>query len=111
MSIPLAPLDKLPPPVRPVTEKKYHLTPEDFAKIRELRNKDPVKYSRRELARMFDCSSLFIGMICEASPAHKAKMAEKIEEVKRGWGPMRRQARIDARRRLEGQGGADGRGW
>ncbi|KAA8896878.1 mitochondrial ribosomal protein subunit L20-domain-containing protein [Sphaerosporella brunnea] len=98
----------LPPPVRPPYEKTYHLTPTDMKEIRRLRNTDPARWNRTELAKKFNCSSLFIGMVCQASEQRIAEMAARVEKVKSRWGSKRAAARQDRQRRRAGWGGADG---
>ncbi|KAI5788899.1 mitochondrial ribosomal protein subunit L20-domain-containing protein [Peziza echinospora] len=94
----------LPPPVRPTKEKKYHLTPEDINKIRELRTADPVANSRSILADKYKASKFFIGMIAEAPEEHKQKQLDELEKVKLRWGKKRRDAKEDAARRRQGWG-------
>ncbi|KAK7522526.1 mitochondrial ribosomal protein subunit L20-domain-containing protein [Phyllosticta citriasiana] len=91
---------KLPPPLRQPYEKKYHLTERDIAEIRRLRASDPVKWSRQKLADKFECSQFFIGLVAPA-PEHAQRKADEIEEIKRRWGPRRRAAREDRKRRKE----------
>ncbi|CAZ83574.1 unnamed protein product [Tuber melanosporum] len=98
----------LPPPVTEIKEKKYHLTPTDFSRMRSLRKSDPGLWTRRKLAEEFGTSSLFVGMVAEADDERRKKMWAKAEMVKKQWGPRRRNARIDRAKRREGWGGADG---
>lgn len=94
---------KLPPPV--LKEKagyqRYHLTQEDVAEIRRLRMSDPVKWSRLKLARKFNCTSLFIGICCQAPPEKLAYEKAKLEAIKERWGPKRTMAREDRIKRRE----------
>ncbi|KAG0634583.1 mitochondrial ribosomal protein subunit L20-domain-containing protein [Tuber brumale] len=99
---------KLPPPVTEIKEKKYHLTPTDFSRIRSLRKSNPGVWTRKKLANEFGTSSFFAGMIAEADDERKEKMRARTEMVKERWGPRKRNARIDRARRREGWGGADG---
>ncbi|KAI9817026.1 MAG: hypothetical protein M1832_004743 [Thelocarpon impressellum] len=92
---------RLPPPVRKPYEKKYHLKEPEIAEIRRLRREDPVTWSREALAKKFECSSLFIGIVCEATKEHKEKQSRIIEAVKSRWGRKRRTAREDRGRRRE----------
>lgn len=97
----------LPPPLRPITEKKYHLTEADISEIRRLREEDPVKNSRTILAKRYNASRFFVGMVAEASQQHKKKKWQEMESVKESWGKRRREAREGRKRRREGWGGAD----
>ena len=97
----------LPPPLRPITEKKYHLTEADISEIRRLRAEDPVKNTRTMLAKKYNASRFFVGMVAEASSQHKKHKWQEMESVKEAWGKRRREARGDRERRRAGWGGAD----
>ncbi|KZF19025.1 hypothetical protein L228DRAFT_274237 [Xylona heveae TC161] len=92
---------KLPPPVRKPYEKSYHLTEADIEEVRRLRSENPAEWTRARLADKFNCSSLFIGIICEASKEHKAKQQQILDTVKSKWGRKRREAREDRARRRD----------
>ena len=92
---------RLPPAIRAPHEKQYHLTSEDIAEIRRLRKENPEVWTRAKLAKQFDCSSLFIGIVCEASREHNEKQAKILEDIKSRWGRRRRTAREDRVRRRE----------
>ncbi|KAK8185543.1 mitochondrial ribosomal protein subunit L20-domain-containing protein [Phyllosticta citribraziliensis] len=94
------PAQKLPPPLRQPYEKKYHLTETDVAEIRRLRASDPVTWSRQKLADKFECSPFFVGLVAPA-PEHAQRKADEVEELKKRWGPRRRAAREDRKRRKE----------
>jgi len=69
--------------------------------VRRLRTSDPEKWTRLKLAKKFNCSSLFVGMCCEA-PKEKVEMERaKVETVRAKWGPKRRMAREDRVKRRE----------
>lgn len=91
----------LPPPVRKPYQKSYHLTEEDIAEIRRLRRKDPDTWTRNELAKKFKCSSLFVGMVCQATKERLAKQADALEAIKARWGRKRQMAREDRVKRRE----------
>ncbi|KAI9699688.1 MAG: hypothetical protein M1836_002722 [Candelina mexicana] len=95
------PKTELPPPVRKPYEKKYHLTEAHISEIRRLRKEDPSLWTREKLAKKFDCSNMFIGIVCEASKEHKEKQLRILEAVKSRWGRRRREAREDRTRRRE----------
>jgi len=67
-----------------------------------------VANSRTELAKRYDASRFFIGMVAEAGEKHKKAMLEKQEKAKESWGRRRTEARADRQRRRAGWGGADG---
>ncbi|KAL5348691.1 hypothetical protein ACLOAV_006109 [Pseudogymnoascus australis] len=94
---------KLPPAIlkQNAGYQRYHLTQEDVAEIRRLRSSDPETWTRLKLARKFNCTSLFIGICCEATAEKVALEKAKIEAVKERWGPKRRMARDDRVKRRE----------
>lgn len=85
-------------------EIKYHLTPSDIEEIRRLRLSDPMTWSRYKLAKRFECSPIFIAMVCEASPEKKQIQKQVLEAVQSRWGPKRRMAREDRQLRREAWG-------
>ncbi|KAI9831700.1 MAG: hypothetical protein M1819_004766 [Sarea resinae] len=91
----------LPPPVRQPYEKKYHLTEADMEEIRRLRTEDPSVWTREALSKKFNCSNLFVGIVCQATKEHKGQQKEILEAVKAKWGRRRREAREDRVRRRE----------
>ncbi|TEY70305.1 hypothetical protein BOTCAL_0107g00190 [Botryotinia calthae] len=94
---------RLPPPVNPKELKyeRHHLSEKDVAEIRRLRAEEPEKWTRLQLAKKFNCSSIFIGMITEASAEKRDLEKEKLEAVKARWGPTRTAARENRQRRIE----------
>ncbi|RJE26652.1 hypothetical protein PHISCL_00976 [Aspergillus sclerotialis] len=96
--------DGLPTVFKKPAEKKYHLTPSDIEEIRRLRLNDPMTWSRWKLAKRFDCSPMFIGMVCEASPEKKEIQKQVLEAVQSRWGRKRRMAREDRQLRKENWG-------
>lgn len=65
------------------------MTDEDLAKMKRLRRSDPALYTRGKLARMFGCSTTFVGMVAplkksQCRAIHKA-LEEKHERVREGW--------------------------
>lgn len=87
-----------------VPERKYHLTPSDIEEIRNLRLNDPMTWSRHKLAKRFECSPIFIAMVCEASPEKKQIQKQVLEAVQSRWGPKRRMAREDRQLRRQAWG-------
>jgi hypothetical protein len=77
------------------------LSEEDVAEIRRLRTTDPENWTRLKLARKFNCSSLFVGMCCEATKEKIEAEKAKLEALKARWGPKRRMAREDRVKRRE----------
>ncbi|KAF9887121.1 hypothetical protein FE257_010496 [Aspergillus nanangensis] len=94
----------LPTVFKTSTEKKYHLNKSDIEEIRKLRLSDPMTWSRWKLAKRFECSPMFIAMVCEASPQKKEIQKQVLEAVQSRWGPKRRMAREDRQLRKESWG-------
>lgn len=98
---PLSQTSKLPPPVRKPYEKQYHLTAADMEEMRRLRREDPDIWTRDKLAKKFDCSNLFVGIVCQASLERKEAQQQILEAVKLKWGRRRRVATEDRVKRRE----------
>jgi len=93
---------RLPPPVRKPYEKRYHLTEKDMEEMRALRRQDPVKWSAAQLAKKFDCTSLFVGFVTEGLAKEKQEQHKLVTQVvKSRWGVKRRVAREDRALRKE----------
>lgn len=69
--------------------------------IRRLRKADPSLWTRDKLAKKFDCSNLFIGIVCEATKERKEEQQQRLEAVKMKWGRRRCTAREDRGKRRE----------
>ncbi|KAF2773826.1 hypothetical protein EJ03DRAFT_258828, partial [Teratosphaeria nubilosa] len=98
--LPQQPMTKqpLPEPIRPIYQKKYHVTPEQVEEIRKLRKEDPKHWTRYRLAEKYDCSQFFIGL-CWSTPEAAtppdlaAQYKADLENIKSKWGPRKREAR------------------
>ncbi|KAL4864959.1 hypothetical protein BDV12DRAFT_175347 [Aspergillus spectabilis] len=97
-------VEELPSVYKSSVEKRYHLSPSEIKEIRNLRLSDPMTWSRSKLARRFDCSPIFIAMVCEASPQKKEIQKQVLEAVQSRWGAKRRMAREDRKLRKESWG-------
>ncbi|KAF2099843.1 hypothetical protein NA57DRAFT_75347 [Rhizodiscina lignyota] len=91
---------KLPPPLKAPTAKRYHLTQADVDEMRRLRAEDPKTWTRAKLVEKFDCSSFFVAITCKNVEAGQ-EAADRLEEIKRKWGPRKRRAREDRVKRKE----------
>jgi len=98
------PTPQLPPAVRQPYQKQYTLTSEDIAEVRRLRIADPQLWTRDKLAKQFNCSSLFIAIVCEANQDRKKQQIKVLEDTKSRWGLRRRTAREGRTRRRESWG-------
>jgi hypothetical protein len=79
-------------PIRPLYEKKYHLTQHEIDEIKRLRTEDPKHWTRRRLAEKFDCSQFFVSL-CVTAPEAAIQREKELEEVKDKWGRRKREAR------------------
>jgi hypothetical protein len=95
----------LPPAVRPVYEKKYHLKEADIAEIRRLRAEDPRQWTRVRLAEKFECSQFFVSLCCSA-PQIKEQRSTELEKIKEKWGRTKTEAREDRQTRKQSWGKA-----
>ncbi len=76
--------------------------------MRRLRTKDPIEWSAKKLAKKFDTSSLFVGLVTEGIAKEKREQQRQVTEiVKSRWGVLRRTAREDRALRKE-RWGRDG---
>jgi Mitochondrial ribosomal protein subunit L20 len=99
---------ELPPPLRTPYEKRYHLTAEDMEEMRRLRREDPIEWSATKLARKFDTSNLFVGLVTDGIAKRKRDQQKQVlDVVKSRWGVKRRTAREDRALRKE-RWGRDG---
>ncbi|KAI1745031.1 mitochondrial ribosomal protein subunit L20-domain-containing protein [Xylaria scruposa] len=94
---------QLPPPISKteIRERKYNVTKEQVEEIRQLRAEDPAKWSVLKLARKFECNPFFIMMCCKASPEHKEKENQRLEDIKSRWGTIRTKAREERKKRKD----------
>jgi hypothetical protein len=56
----------MPPALKPVGEKRYHVTPEQVAEMQELRKSDPGQWTIDRLAEKYECSTLFVRIVAVA---------------------------------------------
>lgn len=92
----------LPPALKPVYEKSYHLGTQDFDRMRQLRAEDPYKWSVKALAKEFACSGVAVRMACEGLGKEKQEFQQKVTDaVKKTWGTKRRNAREERTLRRE----------
>jgi len=90
----------LPPSLKPIKQQKYHLTADDIAEIRRLRQEDPRTWTRVKLAEKFNCSQFFVSL-CAQAPEVKVERDADLEAVKSKWGRQKREAREERQRRKE----------
>lgn len=89
--------------MRPIYEKKYHLTAEDINEIKRLRTEDPRTWTRVRLAEKFKCSQFFVSL-CATAPEIARERENELEAIKKRWGRKKVEAREDRQRRKEGWG-------
>ncbi|EFR02779.1 hypothetical protein MGYG_05778 [Nannizzia gypsea CBS 118893] len=93
--------EALPSLLQAEKEPKKYLTKEEIETMRELRKSDPMLWSRNRLAEKFGCSTLFVGMACEAAGEKKAIQRQILTAVQSRWGLKRTMAREDRQLRKE----------
>ncbi|ORY06466.1 hypothetical protein K493DRAFT_310579 [Basidiobolus meristosporus CBS 931.73] len=93
--------EDLPPTLKPVQPKKYHLTEADKLNIQELRNANPTQWTRKRLAEKFDCSPLYISLVAPCPPERKAILELEKEKKWSRMGYKRQQITINRQRRRE----------
>ena len=72
----------LPPFSRPGTHKPSPERASDvtIAKIRELREKEPDKYSRGQLAKMFNVTRAFVSTVAPLKVTKRKEIQEQVEK-------------------------------
>jgi hypothetical protein len=90
----------MPPALKPVGEKRYHVTSEQVAEMQELRKSDPGQWTIDRLAEKYECSTLFVRIAAKNFEAGKAHH-ERLDAVKDKWGRKKMLARRDRGRRKE----------
>ncbi|TFK52264.1 hypothetical protein OE88DRAFT_1657420 [Heliocybe sulcata] len=97
----------VPPYIRPSAEKQPHprMSDEDLAELKKLRLQNPRKWTRSELARKFNCSAQFVGMVTKVPNVLRKEIrrekAAKDEEARMKWGPRTRLVRELAKKKRE----------
>ena len=91
----------LPPSINPFRPKTYHLGTAEIAEIRRLRSLDPFEWTRKRLAEKFGCTEFFVGMCVPADQERTDWHERNLEAAKDRWGPKRRRARDERRKRRE----------
>lgn len=81
--------------------KAYHLTQDDVAEIRRLRQLDPIEWSVHRIAQHFECSPIFVMMVVRSSQEHQQQVKERVEAARSRWGAIRTKARVDRVKRRE----------
>lgn len=82
-------------------DPNYNLKVEDIKEMKKLRTMDPLKWSANALAKKFNCSEVFVRMAAPAPEAHLELLKAKEERREARWGPIRKAAREDRKRRTE----------
>lgn len=89
------------PPVLYNPTKSYNVTAEQVEEIRQLRAKDPKKYSVTYLSNKYNCTKVFIMMCTQAPREHQEAHKLARARIAESWGPRRAAAKLDVRRRKE----------
>lgn len=97
----------LPPFARPGLQKQVpeRASDEVVAKIRELRETDPEKYSRGELARMFNVTRSFVSMVAPLNVKKRKEIVRRTEaehaEARSKWSERHSLVQAIRRKRRE----------
>jgi len=91
----------LPPALSTPYKKQYNLSPEQIVEMRELRQSNEDYWTRSRLAERFKCSSLFVGIVVQASEKKVAAHQRELRMQRGRMGMKRRTAREDRERRKE----------
>ncbi|CAN6667255.1 large ribosomal subunit protein mL58 [Trichomonascus vanleenenianus] len=89
------------PSLRTPQDKEYNLTEEDMIKIQELRQSDPEKWTRKALAKEFNCSEFFISIASKPSPERQKEMDRRLDVIKSLWTETRIRTRRERHRRRQ----------
>lgn len=87
------------PPLTKPAEKQYNLSPEEIAEIQRLRLEDPDVWTRKALAKKFNCSPFFISIVSKPAVERQAEMDRRLNIIQSGWTDHRANARKDRARR------------
>ncbi|KAG4306111.1 hypothetical protein PORY_000099 [Pneumocystis oryctolagi] len=93
---------KLPPPLSPIKKKKYHLTDDDIKQIKLLRESG---MSRCNIAKKFNASQLFVGIVAPLSKEKLQEIEQKRQEIRKQWSDSKKEAMMNRmkRRKLWGK--------
>ncbi|CAG8441941.1 6492_t:CDS:1 [Ambispora leptoticha] len=75
---PISP-DELPPPIKPVKEKAYHVTEDQIQEMQSLRLEDPKKWTRQKLAEKYNCSAFYVGIVAPTTEKEKQRIARRLQ--------------------------------
>lgn len=74
--------------------KKPRVSDEDLEKIRRLRRENPTEWTRGRLAKEFNCTPWFVGMVTSLKGPDRRQALEardhEHEEFREKWGERRR---------------------
>lgn len=87
------------PPLTEPAQKQYNVSPEDIAEIQRLRFEEPEVWTRKALAKKFNCSPFFISLVSKPTPERQAEMDRRLGVIKSQWTERRALARRDRARR------------
>ncbi|GBC02611.1 hypothetical protein RclHR1_04700013 [Rhizophagus clarus] len=93
--------DELPPPLKPIKKKSYHLTQEQINEIKQLREQDPIKWTRKNLAEKFECSQFYIGIVAPVTEERRIELEEEYNQKINEMGWKKRFVRNERVRRRE----------
>ena len=97
------PETRMPPPISKKEEvpKRYHLTNKEIEEIRQLRAEDPDTWTQISLAKKYNCSEYFVGIVAPVSRVRMEAHHQRKGEIESRWGKRRAYAREDRQRRKD----------
>ena len=81
--------------------KRYHLTDKEIEEMRQLREENPDQWTQTSLAKKFDCSEYFVGIVTPVSRNRMEAHHRRKDEVQVRWGRRKTYAREDRQRRKD----------
>ncbi|GMM49838.1 mitochondrial 54S ribosomal protein YmL20 [Starmerella bacillaris] len=81
------------PQISESPKRTYHLTDEDAAEIAALRQSDPYKWTRKNLAAKYNVSEMVIGMLSTPNEEHSQEMDRRLDIIQSQWNDKRARAR------------------
>ncbi|CAG8433549.1 6738_t:CDS:1 [Ambispora gerdemannii] len=75
---PISP-DELPPPLKPVKTKAYHITDDQIQEMQKLRLEHPKKWTRQRLAEKYNCSAFYVGIVAPTTEEERQRIERRIQ--------------------------------
>ncbi|KAG9302689.1 hypothetical protein G9A89_005163 [Geosiphon pyriformis] len=89
-------ISELPPAIKPIPIKRYHITEQEVLEMQKLREENPQRWTRKALADKFDCSPFFVGIAAPTSEelqerlqARQQRRAENYSHRRKHYAKLR----------------------